>query len=187
MPFVYNPWRRHSRSRRQRLIATVLLPITKLGLACGFPNMDYSYVHGERQRLHLGRRVSTMNTLFNVMSGEIYLGDDTILSHNCQLLTGTHLFHHGRRASLQDDSAIPEVPRAGRDIQLGTGCFVGAGAIILGGVAIGDHVIVAAGAVVTHDLPSYSFAAGVPARVIRVTSDPASESAAAPADAGNMN
>jgi acetyltransferase-like isoleucine patch superfamily enzyme len=183
MPFVYNPWRRYNRSRRQRLFATLLLPITKLGLACGFPNMDYAYVHGERRRLHLGRRVSTMNTLFNVMSGEIYLGDDTILSHNCQLLTGTHLFHNGRRASLQHGSVIPEVPRAGRDIHLGTGCFVGAGAIILGGVVIGDHVIVAAGAVVTHDLPSHSFAAGVPARVIRVTSDPVPEAPTAPSDA----
>lgn len=168
---------------KQRFFASLLLPITKIGLASGFPNIDYAYVHGDRRRLHLGARVSTMNALFNVMSGDIYLGDDTILSHNCQLLTGTHLFHNGRRASLQHDAGIPEVPRAGRDIRLGTGCFVGAGAIILGGVVIGDHVIVAAGAVVTHDLPSHCFAAGVPAGVLRPTNAPNTEAAVPPFDA----
>jgi maltose O-acetyltransferase len=130
--------------------------------------MDYAYVHGERHRVHLGKRVSTMNTLFNVMSGDIYLGEDTILSHNCQLLTGTHLFSNGTRASLQQEPAIAEVPREGRDIRVGSGCFIGAGAIVLGKVAIGDHVIVAAGAVVTKDLPSGCFAAGVPARIVRL-------------------
>jgi acetyltransferase-like isoleucine patch superfamily enzyme len=164
MPFIYNPWRRHHRSRRQRLSAALLLPFTKLGLACGFPNMDYAYVHGERTRLHIGRRVSTMNTLFNVMSGEIYIGDDTLFSHNCQVLTGIHHFHNGTRASLQSDAPSSEVPTAGRDIRFGRGCFIGAGAIILGDVAIGDNVIIAAGAVVTCDLPSGCFAAGVPAR-----------------------
>ena len=43
----------------------------------------------------------------------------------------------------------------------------GAGAIVLGGVSIGDHVMIGAGAVVTHDIPSGCFAAGVPAEVRR--------------------
>lgn len=168
MPFVYNPWRRDRRSRRLRMSASLLLPITKIGLACGFQNIDYAYVHGNRERLHLGRRVSTMNTLFNVVGGEIYIGDDTLFSHNCQVLTGIHHFHNGTRASLQPDSSIAEVPLSGRDIRIGRGCFVGAGAIILGKVEIGDHVIVGAGAVVTKDIPSGCFVAGVPAQVASV-------------------
>ena len=43
---------------------------------------------------------------------------------------------------------------------------IGSNATILGGVTVGSHAIVGAGAVVTHDLPDYAIAAGVPARVI---------------------
>jgi acetyltransferase-like isoleucine patch superfamily enzyme len=48
-----------------------------------------------------------------------------------------------------------------------TGADVGMNASILPGVRIGAHAIVGAGAVVTHDVPPYSIAAGVPARVLR--------------------
>jgi acetyltransferase-like isoleucine patch superfamily enzyme len=64
-----------------------------------------------------------------------------------------------------------EVPSEGFNISIGSGVFVASGAIILGGVSIGDHCIVAAGAVVTKNFPSYSFIAGVPAKRIRITKD----------------
>ncbi|WP_275263078.1 acyltransferase [Kineococcus radiotolerans] len=51
--------------------------------------------------------------------------------------------------------------------RIGRDCFVGAGAIVLPGVTIGDGSIVAAGAVVTKDVPPASIVAGSPARVIR--------------------
>jgi len=106
-----------------------------------------------------------MNTIFNVISGDIYIGDDTIFSHNCLVLTGQHRFYNRRRASLQQDAPYREVPRDGRDIRIGRGCFIGSNVVIIGGVTIGDHVIIGAGAVVTQDVPSESFAAGIPARV----------------------
>ena len=49
--------------------------------------------------------------------------------------------------------------------------YVGAGAIILPGVTIGEFAIVAAGAVVTKDVPSRTIVAGVPARVIGSVDD----------------
>lgn len=58
-----------------------------------------------------------------------------------------------------------------RPIRVGSNVFFGNNAIILPGVTIGDNVIVAAGAVVTKDIPSNSVAAGVPARVIKSLSD----------------
>nr|WP_281372912.1 DapH/DapD/GlmU-related protein [Kineococcus aurantiacus] len=51
--------------------------------------------------------------------------------------------------------------------RIGRHCFVGAGAIVLPGVTIGDGSIVAAGAVVTKDVPPASIVAGSPAVVIR--------------------
>jgi acetyltransferase-like isoleucine patch superfamily enzyme len=50
---------------------------------------------------------------------------------------------------------------------VGENCFIGAGAILMPGVQIGDDSIVAAGAVVTKDVPRGSIVAGNPATVIR--------------------
>lgn len=51
--------------------------------------------------------------------------------------------------------------------QIGKQCFIGANAIIMPGVCIGDHVIVGAGSVVTKDIKSNCIVAGNPARIIK--------------------
>lgn len=53
------------------------------------------------------------------------------------------------------------------DISIGNDVWIGTSAIIMDGVSIGHGVIVAAGSVVTKDLPPYAIVAGVPARIIR--------------------
>lgn len=121
-----------------------------------------AYCTGRWKRVHLGRGVSTMNTLFNVASGDVYVGDDTIFGYGCMLLTGRHEFEGGQRVRGRSD-----VPNEGHDIRIGSGCWIASGAIITGGVTIGDDVIVAAGAVVTADVPSRVMVGGVPARVLR--------------------
>mgnify|MGYP000008767142 CR=1 FL=1 len=50
--------------------------------------------------------------------------------------------------------------------RIGTHCFIGCASIIMPNVTIGDHVIVAAGSVVTKDVPSNSIVAGNPAKII---------------------
>jgi virginiamycin A acetyltransferase len=57
-------------------------------------------------------------------------------------------------------------------ITIGNDVWVGAGAIVLTNVSIGDGAIIGAGAVVTHDIPPYTIAAGVPARIIRLRFSP---------------
>lgn len=52
-------------------------------------------------------------------------------------------------------------------VTIGDDCDIGTGAIILPGVTIGQGVLVGAGAVVTKNLPPFSVAAGVPARIMR--------------------
>lgn len=59
------------------------------------------------------------------------------------------------------------LPRKVEPVVVGTGALVWTNAIILPGVKVGDYSIVAAGAVVTNDVPKYSLVAGVPARVIK--------------------
>jgi virginiamycin A acetyltransferase len=52
-------------------------------------------------------------------------------------------------------------------IVIGNDVWIGANAIILPGVAIGDGAVIGAGAVVSHDIPPYAIAAGVPARILQ--------------------
>jgi acetyltransferase-like isoleucine patch superfamily enzyme len=56
--------------------------------------------------------------------------------------------------------------------------WIGANCTILGGVKIGDQAVIGAGAVVTKDIPPFSVAVGVPARVVRTFSQTADETAA---------
>jgi acetyltransferase-like isoleucine patch superfamily enzyme len=163
--FVFNEWR-HTYPRLPRLLRYLLTPLIRLGLMCGFRNVDYASVNGPRDRLQIGSGCSTMNTIFNTVSGAISVGDGTVFSHDCHVLTGTHQFWQGRRASLSPDAPIPETPADGRDIAIGSGCFFGAAAVVIGPVNIGNNVIVGAGAVVTKDVPDGSFVAGVPAKLI---------------------
>ena len=58
-----------------------------------------------------------------------------------------------------------------RPINIGDDVWLGGNVTILPGVTIGDNVVVAAGAVVTKDVPSGRVVAGVPARIVRTLSD----------------
>jgi acetyltransferase-like isoleucine patch superfamily enzyme len=52
------------------------------------------------------------------------------------------------------------------------GCYLGAGCLVLPGVTVGEYAVVAAGAVVTRDVPAGTVVAGVPARVVKDASRP---------------
>ena len=52
-------------------------------------------------------------------------------------------------------------------VDYGNNVWIGGGAILLPGVTIGDNVVIGAGSVVTHDIPSNSVAVGSPCRVVR--------------------
>lgn len=56
-------------------------------------------------------------------------------------------------------------------LSLGNDVWIGANALLMGGLTVGDGAIVAAGAVVTRDVPPYAIVAGVPARILRFRFD----------------
>jgi acetyltransferase-like isoleucine patch superfamily enzyme len=126
-------------------------------------------IYGERSRLKTGKNVSLVNTLFNLSSGNIYIGDNTIFGHGCMVITGVHQFKDGRRKKLVTGG--DEAPLSGYDIKIGSGCWIASGSIIIGRVKIGHNVIVAAGAVVTRDIPDGVMVGGVPARIIKKVED----------------
>lgn len=125
------------------------------------------YIHGDEKRVSIGQGVSLVNTLINTASGTVTIGNDVIFGHNCMLLTGRHDFENGKRRRLSLNQ--PDTPHEGHDITIGEGTWVASGVIIVGGVRIGSHSIIGAGAVVTKDVEDGSFVAGVPAKSIMTT------------------
>ncbi len=137
---------------------------------------DTHYVIGSGGRFKVGEMCALANTYFNLSSGNITIGDNTIFSNNVMVITGRHVFKDGKRASLQTNlkrryrgGGPEEVPETGYDVIIGNGCWIAAGVIISGGVTIGDNVIIAANSVVTKNIPDFTFAAGSPAKIIRDT------------------
>jgi len=121
------------------------------------------YIHGDHNRLILGKRIVANNTIFNTVSGNIQIGDDTIFGLNCMVLTGKHEFYKGKRKFLSGFKS--EVPDTGNDIIIGEGCWIASGAIIIGPVKIGKNVIIGAGSVVTKSIPDNVFSCGNPAKI----------------------
>ena len=168
MSYYINPKRlKTKRTILSKILFMLIRALSAPFLALGFKNVEYYYVHGEGNgnNLFLGKNVSTADAVFNISSGNIYVNDHTIFAHEVHVLTGFHRFYKGKLAKLQD-GAPREVPQSGYDVTIGSGCFIGSRVTILRGVTIGDNVIIGAGSMVTKDLPSNVFAAGVPAKII---------------------
>jgi acetyltransferase-like isoleucine patch superfamily enzyme len=89
--------------------------------------------------------------------GAIDISDDVMIASKVNLVTAGHPVEPDRRRAY-----ITAEP-----ITIGTNVWIGAAATILPGVNIGADAVVAAGAVVTHDVPAATLVAGVPAAVIR--------------------
>lgn len=89
-----------------------------------------------------------------------------LAEHTLAYLSNSPLFtspHNGTGATWCAESCFEEY----RPVRIGNDVWIGAGVLVRGGVEIGDGAVVGAGAVVTHDIPPYAVACGVPARVIR--------------------
>lgn len=112
------------------------------------------------KNIHIGKRVFiNMSCKFQDQGG-IYIGDDTLIGHNVVLATLNHALSPRKRADM-----IPA------PIRIGSKVWIGAGAIVLPGVTIGDGAIVATGAVVTKDVPENTIVGGVPAKPMRTISE----------------
>lgn len=107
------------------------------------------------ERIELGDRVVIGLNVTLGAAGGIRLGNNVRLSRDAILET----------AGL-DFGGEPPYPHIHAPIHLEDGVWVGARAIILGGVTIGRNAVVAAGSVVTRDVPPGATVAGIPARPI---------------------
>ncbi len=94
--------------------------------------------------------------------GGIEIGDGALIGHNVVLATINHDLNPEKN---RENHYAP--------IKIGAHVWIGSNATILPGVTIGDWAVVAAGAVVTRDVPAMTVVGGVPAKVLKVVKESA--------------
>lgn len=135
-----------------------------------------------RRSMTLGRDVRISPTASFTNGERIVVGDETRIGEYSSLWAGNRsgritvgartTFGPGVYVTASNYGLEPGVPpmlqdTVEQDVRIGEGCWLGTRVVVLPGVTIGDGCVVAAGAVVTKDLPPNTIAAGVPATVVR--------------------
>ena len=108
------------------------------------------------KNIHLGKRVTINAGCCFQDQGGIEIGDDVLIGHQVVITTINHDLHPLRRGNM---TPAP--------VKIGKKVWIGSHATILPGVTVGNGAVIAAGAVVTKDVPPNTVVGGVPAKVIK--------------------
>jgi serine acetyltransferase len=126
-------------------------------LSAGYPGSEHltasrALVIGDRCVIGLRTGIAAHESI--EIGNDVWFGQDVFVTDA----------NHG-----MDDPLLPIGPQLGehRPVRIGDGSWIGHGAVVLPGVTIGRHAVVAAGAVVVTDVPDRCVAGGVPAKVIK--------------------
>lgn len=112
------------------------------------------------RNLVLGDDVDLATGVLITTGGGVDIGPRTLIGYRAQILSANHVVPEGRRRIF--DSGHTTEP-----VVIGADAWIGAAAIVLPGVRIGEGAVVAAGSVVTKDVEPFMIVAGVPARPVR--------------------
>ena len=151
--YEYNQTRPREQERRQALLRELL---AEVGEGCWIEPPFHANWGGHH--VHFGKKIYANFNLTLVDDTHIYVGDCTMFGPNVVVATAGHPI----LPELREQQYQYNMP-----VRIGCNCWIGAGAIILPGVTIGDNVVVGAGSVVTRDLPDSVVAVGNPCRVLR--------------------
>lgn len=116
------------------------------------------YANFGGRHCHFGKMVYANYHLTCVDDTHIYIGDYTMIGPNVTIATAGHPILPELREKLYQYN-MP--------VHIGRNCWIGANAVILPGVTVGENTVIGAGSVVTKDLPANVVAVGNPCRVLR--------------------
>ena len=140
----------------ERIEELLDLMFAKVGKNCYIQPPFYANWGGAH--VYLGDNVYANFSLTLVDDANIYIGDNVMLAPNVTIATAGHPVNVELRSKLMQFNA---------DVHIEKNVWVGAGAVILPGVTIGENSVIGAGSVVTKDIPANVVAVGNPCRVIR--------------------
>ncbi len=138
---------------------------------------------GPRDRFAIGSRVALLgHSYLNATgpTGRIAIGNDShvdqfcvlygqgglTIGARCAIAAGTIIYTQSNQYGEDPLKDIIAQPVVYAPVTIGTDVWIGARAVILPGVAVGDHAIIGAGAVVRGDVEPWTIVAGVPAKVV---------------------
>ena len=143
-----------------RLLERILLRLIvrpRISQAIRRALLNQPAIFGDENRVKIAANAIVHNALFNVQSGHILVAEDVFFGHNVSLLTGTHDYSKFGAARKE------AIPTDMHDIVVGKGAWLASNVTVIGPAKIGEHAVVAAGAVVTGDVEPFAIVAGVPA------------------------
>jgi acetyltransferase-like isoleucine patch superfamily enzyme len=113
--------------------------------------------------LHIGNNVNIEQNVHLICHSRLTIGNNVSITGHCAIVDVTHPYsdvHDPVRIGLRilDEDSF---------VEIGDGCFLGFGALIMPNVRIGRYCIVGAHSIVTEDVPDYSVVAGNPACLVR--------------------
>jgi acetyltransferase-like isoleucine patch superfamily enzyme len=111
--------------------------------------------------IRVGRNVFVNQNCTFYDLGGLDIGDNVMIGPNVCLITAGHALEPSQR----------RIATIGKPIVIEKGVWIATGATIIGGVTVGENSVVAAGSVVTKDVPANTLVGGNPARVIRSIGD----------------
>lgn len=114
-----------------------------------------------RPFLKIGKNCIIGYNFTALVADKMLIGENTIIASDVMITTENH--------GIDPETIVPYYaqPLKAEPVIIGKSNWIGEKVSILPGVTIGDKCIIAAGSVVTKDIPSFTIAAGVPARVIK--------------------
>ncbi len=154
-PFYHKRGKNSVIRRRTRID---VLPFNPFSLGEGSTIEDFSTINNGVGAVIIGN--NSRIGIGNVVIGPVTVGNNVILAQNI-VMSG---LNHG-----YEDINLPihKQPVSTAPIFIEDDSWIGANAVVTAGVTIGKHCVIAAGAVVTKDIPPFSIAVGNPARVIK--------------------
>jgi acetyltransferase-like isoleucine patch superfamily enzyme len=137
-------------------IRTVFSALIGSKLDAGFSLIPPFYTTGG-ENIRVGRNVFINQNCTMYDLGGIDIADDVMIGPNVSIITSSHPLEPTERRAFV----------IAKPIVIERNVWIAAGVTIIGGVTIGENSVVAAGSVVTRDVPPNSLAGGNPAQVIR--------------------